>query len=67
MANDLHELSRLEDSLTYLYIDRAIVERNENSIVIIREKERVPIPDYIKKPAPRATRRRPARCILAVY
>ena len=44
MPRDLHELSRLEDSLSYLYIDRAIVERDENSIVIIRENERIPVP-----------------------
>lgn len=44
MARDLHELSRLEDSLTYLYIDRAVIERDENSIVLLREGERVPVP-----------------------
>ena len=44
MPRDLHELSRLEDSLSYLYVDRAIVERDENSIVIIRENERIPVP-----------------------
>lgn len=44
MARDLHELSRLEDSLTYLYIDRAVIERDENSIVVLREGERVPVP-----------------------
>ena len=44
MPRDLHELSRLEDSLSYLYVDRAIVERDENSIVIIRENERSPVP-----------------------
>lgn len=44
MPRDLHELSRLEDSLSYLYVDRAIVERDENSIVVIREDERIPVP-----------------------
>ena len=44
MPRDLHELSRLEDSLSYLYVDRAIVERDMNSIVILREKERMPVP-----------------------
>ena len=44
MPRDLHELSRLEDSLSYLYVDKAIVERDENSIVIIRENERIPVP-----------------------
>ena len=44
MASDLNELSRLEDSLTYLYIDKAAIERDENSIAVFREKERIPIP-----------------------
>ena len=41
MPRDLHELSRLEDSLSYLYVDKAVVERDLNSIVILREKERI--------------------------
>ena len=44
MPRDLHELSCLEDSLTYLYIEKAIVERDVNAIVIIRENERIPVP-----------------------
>lgn len=44
MARDLNELSRLEDSLTYLYIDKAVIERDENSIAVFRDKERIPIP-----------------------
>ncbi|MGX8705063.1 MAG: type I-E CRISPR-associated endonuclease Cas1e [bacterium] len=44
MPRDLHELSRLEDSLSYLYVERAIVERDMNSIVILRAKERIPVP-----------------------
>lgn len=44
MARDLHELSRLEDSLSYLYVDRAIIERDMNSIVVLRQKERIPVP-----------------------
>ena len=44
MSRDLHELSRLEDSLSYLYVDRAVIERDMNSIVILRQKERIPVP-----------------------
>ena len=44
MPRDLHELSRLEDSLSYLYVDRAIVERDVNSIVVLRGQDRIPIP-----------------------
>jgi len=44
MPRDLHELSRLDDSLSYLYVEKAIVERDENSIVILRAGERIPVP-----------------------
>lgn len=44
MPRDLHELSRLEDSISYLYVDRAIVERDVNSIVILKGKDRIPVP-----------------------
>lgn len=44
MPRDLHELSRLEDSLTYLYVEKAVVERDENAIVILRGSERIPVP-----------------------
>ncbi len=44
MPKDLHELARLEDSLSYIYVDKAIVERDVNSIVIIRDNDRIPIP-----------------------
>lgn len=44
MSRDLHELSRLEDSLSYLYVDKAVIERDENSIVIQRMNERIPVP-----------------------
>ncbi len=41
---DLHELSKLSESLSFIYIERAIVERDNNSLVIIRENDRVPLP-----------------------
>lgn len=44
MPRDLHELSRLSDSLSYLYIEKAVVERDLNSIVILRGNERIPVP-----------------------
>ena len=44
MSRDLHELSHLEDSLSYLYVDRAIIERDMNSIVVLRQNERIPMP-----------------------
>lgn len=44
MPKDLNELPRLRDSLSYLYIDKAIVERDDNAIVILRGSERIPVP-----------------------
>ncbi len=41
---DLNELPRLRDSLSYLYIEKAILERDENAIVILRDLERIPVP-----------------------
>jgi len=41
---DLHELPRLRDSLTYLYIDHAIVERKEHAIEFLKEDGRVHVP-----------------------
>ena len=44
MPHDLHDLPKLRDSLSYLYIDKAIIERDNNAIVIIRANERIPVP-----------------------
>lgn len=44
MKTDMHELFRLSESLSYIYIERAVIERDENSLIIIRENDRVPIP-----------------------
>ena len=44
MPRDLHELAKLRDSLSYLYIEKAVVERDNNAIVILRKGERIPVP-----------------------
>lgn len=44
MPRDLHELPKLRDSLSYIYIEKAIIERDNNAIVFIRENERIPVP-----------------------
>lgn len=44
MPRDLNELPRLRDSLSYLYVEKAAVERDENAIVILRGAERIPVP-----------------------
>lgn len=44
MPRDLNELPRLRDSLSYLYVEKAVIERDQNAIVLIRGKERVAVP-----------------------
>lgn len=44
MAKDLQELPKLRDSLTYVYIEHAIIEQDDLSIVAIKEDGRIPIP-----------------------
>lgn len=41
---DLHELPKLRDSVSFLYIEHAIVEQQDSAIVIIKESGRVPAP-----------------------
>lgn len=41
---DLHELPKLRDSLSYLYLDRAIIDRKDHAIEFINEDGRVLIP-----------------------
>ncbi|MEA4811881.1 MAG: type I-E CRISPR-associated endonuclease Cas1e [Anaerolineaceae bacterium] len=44
MSINLHELPRMRDSLSYHYIDQAIVERNQNAIETIQSSGRTLIP-----------------------
>lgn len=41
---DLHELPKLRDSLSYLYIEHAIVDRKDSSIEFIRKEGRTQVP-----------------------
>lgn len=41
---NLQELPKLRDSISYLYIEHAIIEQNDTAIVAIRKEGRVPIP-----------------------
>jgi CRISPR-associated protein Cas1 len=41
---DLHELPKLRDSLSYLYIEHAIVDRRDSSIEFIQKEGRTPVP-----------------------
>lgn len=38
------ELPKLRDSISYLYLEHAVIERDENAIVAISKEGRVPIP-----------------------
>ena len=44
MSVNLHELPRLRDSLSYLYVEYAIVDRKQNAIEYIQEEGRVLVP-----------------------
>ena len=39
-----HELSRFRDSISYLYVEHAVIEKDDNAIVSISAEGRMPIP-----------------------
>ena len=44
MARDLHSLPKLRDSLSYIYIEHAVIEKDHYSVVSITKNGRTPIP-----------------------
>lgn len=44
MPKDLHSLPKLRDSLTYIYIEKAVIEQDATSIVSVQGTRRTPIP-----------------------
>jgi len=44
MSVNLHELPRMRDSLSYLYVERAIIDRKQNAIEYIQEEGRTLVP-----------------------
>jgi len=44
MVQDLHELPKLRDSLSYVYIEHAIIDRKDASIEFIQEAGRTQVP-----------------------
>lgn len=44
MAQDLHELPKLRDSLSYVFIEHAIIERKDSAIEFINKEGRVLVP-----------------------
>jgi CRISPR-associated protein Cas1 len=41
---DLHILPKLRDSLTYLYIEHAIIEKQDNALLVLQETGRTAVP-----------------------
>lgn len=44
MNNDLQSLPKLRDSISYVYIEHAIIEQEDSSIIAIQKDGRIPIP-----------------------
>lgn len=44
MAKDLRELPKLRDSISYLYIEHAVIEQEDASIIVLREDGKIPVP-----------------------
>lgn len=44
MPKDLHSLPKLRDSLSFLYMDKAVIEQDDSAIVAIKGESRIPIP-----------------------
>lgn len=41
---NLQELPKLKESISYLYIEHAIIEQNDTAIVAIKKEGKIPIP-----------------------
>ena len=41
---NLQELPKLKDSISYLYLEHAVIEQNDTAIVAIQKQGRTPIP-----------------------
>ncbi len=44
MPKDLQELPKLRDSISYVYLEHSIIEQEDSSIVVLRGRERMPLP-----------------------
>ena len=44
MLKNLQELPKLKDSISYLYLEHAVIEQNDTAIVAIQKQGRTPIP-----------------------
>jgi len=41
---DFHELPKMRDSLSFLYVERAIVERKDSAVELINEEGKIQVP-----------------------
>lgn len=41
---NLHELPKLRDSLSYLYVEHAVIERRDGALLVLQETGRTPVP-----------------------
>lgn len=41
---NLHELPKLRDSLSYLYVEHAVIERQDSALLVLQETGRTPVP-----------------------
>ena len=44
MPKDLHRLPKLRDSLSFLYIEHAVIEQDDMAIRVIRADGHIPVP-----------------------
>ena len=44
MPKDLQELPRLRGSISYVYLEHAVIEQEDSSIVVLQGQERMPLP-----------------------
>ena len=44
LLKNLQELPKLKDSISYLYLEHAVIEQNDTAIVAIQKQGRTPIP-----------------------
>lgn len=44
MPKDLHELPRLSDSISYIYVEHSVVEQSDSSIILLKKDGTIPIP-----------------------
>jgi len=53
MPSDLRSLPKVRDSISFLYLEKAIIEQDALSIVCIQGESRIPIPIAAMTSAPR--------------